>query len=60
MLLDIDWLIERFFQEYPEWRLIQASEAADDDDSSSDYEPESDIESEDYPEDEMEESDEEN
>ena len=42
MMSNLEWLIERFFQQYPEWRPSN-----DDDDSSSDYCTESDTDSED-------------
>tara|TARA_R110000737_G_scaffold290130_1_gene296673 strand:- start:86 stop:244 length:159 start_codon:yes stop_codon:yes gene_type:complete len=43
MISNLEWLIERFFQLYPEWRPFN-----DDDDSSSDYCTESDTDSEDF------------
>ena len=43
MMSNLEWLIERFFQQYPEWRPSN-----DDDDSSSDYYTESDTDSEDF------------
>ena len=48
MINNLQWLMNRFFQEYPDWKPANYEPYYSyDDDSSSDYETESDVESED-------------
>ena len=49
MIDNLKWLIDKFFIEYPWYYVADLAEQCEyDDDSSSDYETESDVDSEDY------------